>query len=138
MREDELSHGLRGGHHRRSVEDAVELMRTFRQHLREVKAVTPFVRFSHGGASARVHDEGEDGLYLTALRSSEPGKGHAREVMKKATDHADSLGKKMSLVAIPDRDEDYDRLTKMYRDHGFEHQPGTRSAVMTRKPRKAD
>lgn len=86
----------------------------------------------NGGATAMLQPhKGE--YILTGLKSDNPGNGEATALMKDITNKADSQGKKITLLAFPDADEDLHRLIEFYEKHGFESTvPG--GANMIRNP----
>lgn len=101
-------------------------MITFKQFVIEDRdpfyhAATNSTTFFHGGARARLRDEG-DHWYLDKVHTDPEhrGKGHAARAIQKALDHADKTHKKrVELWAIPDKDEDLPKLHNLYKKHGF-------------------
>lgn len=93
--------------------------------------------FEHEGAKGHVEDDQVEGSskLVSGIASSDRGKGHAHEVMKKITRHLDKRGDRAHLhpLAIDDH-MDPDRLRGFYRKHGFRDDPSHKSR-MIRDPR---
>ena len=83
--------------------------------------------FRHKTTRARVR--GEDGVqYISHVRTTKDEdkvKGHAHIVMNKVKRYADVHKKDSRLVAVPDKDEDEEKLHKFYNKHGYFHEKGT-------------
>jgi GNAT superfamily N-acetyltransferase len=78
------------------------------------------ITFFAGAAKCRVTPEGQ-GLYLDKVYTGEDnrGRGDATKAINKALAYADSLGASIYLVAVPDHEEDTQRLIAFYKRFGF-------------------
>lgn len=72
---------------------------------------------------------------VTGVRTPKEGRGlgGASDVMSQINSHLDKNNLPGLLYAIPDDDEDEERLTNFYRNHGYESIKDG-SSIMARKP----
>lgn len=101
------------------------------------------LRFTYGGASAKLVKQNRTLAVLSTLYSRQLGQGHATQVVQKIVDYADAHGFTLILIANPfgygtsHPVPDIYRLTAFYQKFGFEFEHGSKPPYfMTRLPRE--